>query len=336
MAKPDLRDNPKFRKLRRLLGAPTPHVLGYLECLWIIGYQTGNPVVGDSQDVEAAAEYPGEPGKFTKAALEAGFLDEESNGRYSIHDLYDNAPQYVKKRMTRKGFAPKKNAAASRKKVDSKTSRTARDGFQTAGSGFHSEQSGFKTAKDGSYNQEPRTKNQEPRTENQKPEENQIPSAAAAAVASTESASTVDLPAKPARPRDELFDAIASVAGVDPKTAGGLVAKVAKALREADPPYTPVDVRKFGEEYGTHCPWGPSVGRYRPTPNEIQTHIGKIRAEPAPAAAAMIPHAKPPPKQMSFAAQAMAKNDAILAAAAGIGPELAPRETAPLAIETVK
>ena len=42
------------------------------------------------------------------------------------------------------------------------------------------------------------------------------------------------------------------------------------------------------------------------------------------------------PKQMSFAAAAMARNDAILAAATGKTPELPPRETTPLAIENAK
>lgn len=105
MAKPDLRDNRKFLKLKRLLGEPTPHVIGYLECLWLRGYQTGNPLIGDDLDVEAAAEYPGEPGKFAHAAHQAGFLDQSDSG-FLIHDLYDHAPKYVKMRMRRNGFAP--------------------------------------------------------------------------------------------------------------------------------------------------------------------------------------------------------------------------------------
>jgi hypothetical protein len=330
VAKPDLRDNRKFLKLRRLLGEPTPHVIGYLECLWNRGYQTGNPVLGDELDVEAAAEYPNEPKKFAQAAHLAGFLDQDENGRYVIHQLYEHAPKYAKARMTRLGFAPKPSLITDPKK-DASKAKTSRKRPKKDESKPVPANVGNKTE-----NQEPRTKNQEPRTENQKPEENQIPSAAAAAVAATEPNPPTVSPEIPTRPRDELFDAIASAAAVDPKTAGGLVAKVAKALRGADPPYTPDDVRQFAAEYGTHCPWGPRDGRDRPTPNEIQTHIGKIRAAPAPSAAAMIPHAKPPPKQMSFAAAAMARNDAILAAATGKTPELQPRETTPLAIENAK
>lgn len=107
MAKPELRDHRKFLKLKRLLNAPTPHVIGYLDCLWHRGYQTGSPFVGDSLDVEAAAEYPGEPGTFTEAAFQSGFIDRDESGGYTIHDLYEHAPKYAKQRMHRRGTAPK-------------------------------------------------------------------------------------------------------------------------------------------------------------------------------------------------------------------------------------
>lgn len=106
MAKPELRDHRKFLKLKRLLGEPTPHVLGYLDCLWHRGYQTGTAFIGDALDVEAAAEYPGEPGRFAQAAFEAGFLDRDADSSFLIHDLYDHAPKYAQMRMRRKGNAP--------------------------------------------------------------------------------------------------------------------------------------------------------------------------------------------------------------------------------------
>lgn len=106
VAKAELRDHRKFLKLKRLLGEPTPHVMGYLECMWLRGYQTGSPYLGDAADVEGAAEYPGEVGKFARAASESGFIDQDDDGNYSIHDLWDHAPNYVKKRMSRLGTAP--------------------------------------------------------------------------------------------------------------------------------------------------------------------------------------------------------------------------------------
>ncbi len=52
-------------------------------------------------------------------------------------------------------------------------------------------------------------------------------------------------PAKPEKPRarDELFDAIVEVTHLDPKLNGSQIGKVATALRSANPPYTPEDVR---------------------------------------------------------------------------------------------
>jgi hypothetical protein len=74
--------------------------------MWECGYQTGNPVLGDSDDVEAAAMYPGERGKFVSAAHESGFIETDPDGVFVIHDLYDHAPEYAKKRMRRLGTAP--------------------------------------------------------------------------------------------------------------------------------------------------------------------------------------------------------------------------------------
>lgn len=106
MAKAELIDHPKFKKLRRLLGEPTPHVVGYLECMWRQGYQIGSAVLGDADDVEAAAEFPGERGRFASAAHQAGFIDQDADGTFLIHDLYDHAPKYAQMRMRRKGTAP--------------------------------------------------------------------------------------------------------------------------------------------------------------------------------------------------------------------------------------
>lgn len=109
MARPGLDKHVKFRRLVRMLGEPRPHVRGYLELLWEVGYENGDPVLGDQEAVEAAAEYPGEPGKLFQALLECGgkdrvgFVEEVSDepGQFQIHDLFDHAPEYVKKRWGR-------------------------------------------------------------------------------------------------------------------------------------------------------------------------------------------------------------------------------------------
>jgi hypothetical protein len=153
VAKPELRDHRKFLKLKRLLGEPTPHLIGYLECLWLRGYQTGSAYIGDALDVESAAEYPGEVGRFTQAATDAGFLDRNDDGTFVIHDLFDHAPAYAKKRMDRRGNAPNGTNYAG---TTPNESRAGEDGSRA----------GEETPENvpcGTQSLEPRTKNQEPK-----------------------------------------------------------------------------------------------------------------------------------------------------------------------------
>jgi hypothetical protein len=65
--------------------------------------------LGDADDVEAAAQWTGEPGELARALLVAGgagssgFIDELPDwpGHFECHDLYDHAPEYVRKRFDR-------------------------------------------------------------------------------------------------------------------------------------------------------------------------------------------------------------------------------------------
>jgi hypothetical protein len=106
MARPGLHLNPKFLRLVRILGEPVPHVRGYLECMWEVAYQNGNPVLGDALGVEVAAQYPGEEGKLFRCLLECRLIDEVGD-KYEVHDLFQNAPRYVRLRMKREA---KRNA----------------------------------------------------------------------------------------------------------------------------------------------------------------------------------------------------------------------------------
>lgn len=108
MARPGLDKHVKFRKLVRILNEPEPHVRGYLETLWEVAYEHGDPVIGDAEAIEAAAKYPGAPGKLFSALLtcggtnRAGFIEATDHpDEYQIHDLLDHAPDYVKKRQKR-------------------------------------------------------------------------------------------------------------------------------------------------------------------------------------------------------------------------------------------
>jgi hypothetical protein len=104
MARPGLRNHPKFRRLRKILGMPAVYVEAHLEAMWKVGYENGDPLIGDADDVELAAEWEDSQrpaGDFFKAALESRWIDPVDEGRFQIHDLLDHAPDYVKKRAQR-------------------------------------------------------------------------------------------------------------------------------------------------------------------------------------------------------------------------------------------
>jgi len=96
MARPSLDRNVKFKSLIRRLDLPRPYVRGLLETLWDVANECGNPVIGTPEDIEAAAEWPGEPGVWFNALREGRWIDErEVAGRWEIHDYWDHAPEYV-------------------------------------------------------------------------------------------------------------------------------------------------------------------------------------------------------------------------------------------------
>jgi hypothetical protein len=101
VARPSLDQNPKFKLLVRRLGVPRPYVLGLLETMWRVAWENGEPIIGTPDEIEASAEWPGEPGKFHAALVSGRLLDDVGDGRWSVHDFWDHAPEYVKKRRVR-------------------------------------------------------------------------------------------------------------------------------------------------------------------------------------------------------------------------------------------
>jgi len=87
-------------------------------------------------------------------------------------------------------------------------------------------------------------------------------------------------PAKERKPReaDPLFDAVAEVASSDPKVNGAHVAKVANLLRQADPPFTPDEVRRLPGILRKQTWWkeGQEVTR-----GCVQNHIALVRKKAA-------------------------------------------------------
>ena len=108
MARPGLGLNRKFRRLTRALKSEAL-ARGSLELLWDVAYENGDEYLGTSADVESAARWDGEPSALVKALLEsggdgnAGFIEEipDRPEHYQVHDLFQNAPEYVQKRMLR-------------------------------------------------------------------------------------------------------------------------------------------------------------------------------------------------------------------------------------------
>lgn len=83
--------------------------------------------------------------------------------------------------------------------------------------------------------------------------------------------------AKEAKPRepDPLFDAVAEVTSSDPKVSGSHIGRICKALRSADPPYTPDEVRHFPAAMAKTHSWftGPA------TLGTIEKYVGILRVK---------------------------------------------------------
>lgn len=102
MARPGLNGHRKMRRLVHVLGRPRYQCRGLLETMWEAAYEAGEPRLGDALDVALAAEWDGERHEeLAEALLAAGFIDRDEAGQYWIHDLYDNAPEYVMLRRIR-------------------------------------------------------------------------------------------------------------------------------------------------------------------------------------------------------------------------------------------
>lgn len=113
MARPGLDKNVKFRQLIRALGLPRPYVRGLLETMWDVAHESGNPVLGCEDSVEAAAEWPGARGDLFNALKSARLIDPMEDGRWIIHDYWDHAPDYVEGRAKKEAERAKPKACAN-------------------------------------------------------------------------------------------------------------------------------------------------------------------------------------------------------------------------------
>lgn len=267
----------KFLKLKRRLSLPHWQCVGLLESLWL--FTQHNAPLGDvgrhsDEDLAAAIEWAGDARELVTALIECGWLDECAVSRLVVHDWAEHAPTYIKGAMAKHGkdfCRPVKKSAKH-------------------------------PAKQGARRGEKKTTPppQHPAPNHTKPsltKPNQaISSPADAGPPATPSPAPKPVEQKPAQPRERnpLFDAVAEVCGLDPKTAGGLLGGVAATLAGADPPYSPDEVRRFGERFHEFCGWASrdSPPRLRPTPKEVERYIGGVRAKP-PATRLAAPTGKP-------------------------------------------
>jgi len=109
MARPTLWTHRKFIRLTRLLGARY-RAIGVLECIWRPAYESGDPCIGDSDDVEDYAGWDGEPGELVTVLVKAGFLDRLDDGSLAVHDLDDHCPEYVRSRKRMEKYRKKVKA----------------------------------------------------------------------------------------------------------------------------------------------------------------------------------------------------------------------------------
>jgi hypothetical protein len=122
MGRPGLTRHRKFLRLARDLnrhyqGLGVLLARGVLESMWDAAYESGDPFVGGADDVEDAVRWPGPAGVCCEALLSAGgegragFIEAVTGGGYIIHDLWDHAPDYVRKRHAREREREERGAA---------------------------------------------------------------------------------------------------------------------------------------------------------------------------------------------------------------------------------
>ncbi len=103
------------------------------------------------------------------------------------------------------------------------------------------------------------------------------PRAVSPQISSDNQASDPTLAGPRKRKPDALFAAVAEVTASDPIASGSHIGRVCKALRSADPPYTPDEVRAWADKIRTewNLPDHPGLGM-------LEKYIGRIRSGPLP------------------------------------------------------
>lgn len=107
MGRPGLTQNRKWRRFVHAIGS-SAIARGSLELIWDVCYEAGDDYLGNDSDVELIAQWEGEPGHLVRSLAEAGgegnagFIEPSPDRPgWRVHHLFENAPDYVQKRMLR-------------------------------------------------------------------------------------------------------------------------------------------------------------------------------------------------------------------------------------------
>lgn len=153
MGRPGLMQHRKTRRAIRDIGSAAL-LRGSLELIWDTCYEAGDDYLGSSEDVELAAQWAGSSGVLTQALARAGgegnvgFIepDPERPG-WRIHDLFENAPEYVQKRLLREIARKERGETiSSLRSAAGRKGRALQLAKQTAGK--HSANDGLSSASD--------------------------------------------------------------------------------------------------------------------------------------------------------------------------------------------
>lgn len=96
--------HPKFRRLVRALDVPAVQVVGHLTLFWswTLEYAPGgNLEKFYNGDIEDAAQWAGDSGRFVEAMIEAGFIDVRDDAMH-VHDWCEYAGKYERRRAANK------------------------------------------------------------------------------------------------------------------------------------------------------------------------------------------------------------------------------------------
>lgn len=254
----------KFIKFRSLLGVGEATAIGHLACMWMSCWRQASEVLGDASDVELAAAWTGEPGKLFSALRDGGWIDSDENGLWCVHDFWDYAPRHVKLRRDRIETRDKEN----NKKKTEKPKATKRP--QRA----HSVRT--KDAQSAHNNGVLVLASALALGEGVGEE---IKNSAGADSPNSVTPDGCPMPPDKPRPRDEMFDALASTAMLDPKLAGSRIGKAKSQLVEAG--YNAKDVKAYAELHKKQFAWQIDKGTYKPpTLPQIIEGIAQVRAKP--------------------------------------------------------